>query len=249
MKALSEKIALVTGASSGIGEATARKLASVGVKVGIAARRADRLEALKADIERLGGQALVLEMDVADKASVEAGVKKLVDTYGGIDIAVNNAGLMPLSNIDEFKTDEWDKMVDVNIKGVLNLSAAVLPHFIKHRAGHIINTSSVAGRKVLGRGFAVYAATKFAVSAFTEGLRMEVGQKYNIRVTSIQPGATATELFNHTTSEEFLQVMAGFSSQVEFLLPADIADTVLYAVSAPEHVNIAELYVMPTNQV
>jgi NADP-dependent 3-hydroxy acid dehydrogenase YdfG len=249
MKTLAEKVALVTGASSGIGEATAKKLAGAGVKIGIAARRAERLHALKAEIEQLGGQALVLEMDVADKASVEAGVKKLIEAYGGIDIAFNNAGLMPLSNIDEFKTDEWDRMVDVNIKGVLNLSAAVLPQMIKQHSGHIVNTSSVAGRKVYGQGFAVYSATKFAVSAFTEGLRMEVAQKHNIRVTSIQPGATATELSQHTTSEEFVQIMAGFSNHVEFLSPSDVADTVLYAVSAPDHVNIAELYVMPTNQV
>lgn len=249
MKNLSDKIALVTGASSGIGEATAKALARAGMKVGIAARRGERLHALKTEIEELGGHALVLEMDVADKASVEEGVKKLIQVYGAIDISVNNAGLMPLSNIDEFRTDEWDRMVDVNIKGVLNLSAAVLPHMIKQHSGHIINTSSVAGRKVFGQGFAVYSATKFAVSAFTEGLRMEVGQKHNIRVTSIQPGATATELFNQTTNEEFVQMMAGFAGQVEFLLPSDIADTVLYAVSAPDHVNIAELYVMPTNQV
>lgn len=249
MKALTEQVALITGASSGIGEATAKRLASAGVKVGIAARRADRLQVLKAEIEQQGGQALALEMDVADKASVEAGVKKLLDAYGRIDIAFNNAGLMPLSNIDEFKTDEWDRMVDVNIKGVLNLSAAVLPQMIKQHSGHIINTSSVAGRKVFGQGFGVYSATKFAVSAFTEGLRMEVGQKHNIRVTSIQPGATATELTQHTTSEEFSQMMAGFSSQIQFLSPSDIAETVLFAVSAPEHVNIAELFVMPTNQV
>lgn len=249
MKALNEQVALITGASSGIGEATAKKLAQAGVKVGIAARRTDRLLELKTEIEKLGGQALVIEMDVADKSSVEAGVQMLIDTYGGIDIAFNNAGLMPLSSIDDFKTDEWDRMVDVNIKGVLNLSAAVLPQMIKQHSGHIINTSSVAGRKVFGQGFAVYSATKFAVSAFTEGLRMEVGPKHNIRVTSIQPGATATELSQHTTSDEYSQMMAGYASQIQFLSPTDIADTVLFAISAPTHVNIAELYVMPINQV
>ncbi|GFM82614.1 oxidoreductase [Pseudomonas cichorii] len=248
MKPLNEQVALITGASSGIGEATAKKLALAGLKVGIAARRTDRLEVLKAEIEQLGGQALVLEMDVVDKASVEAGVKKLIDTYGSLDVSFNNAGLMPLSSVDEFKTDEWERMVDVNVKGVLNLSAAVLPQMIKQNSGHIINTSSVAGRKVLGPGFSVYSATKFAVNAFTDGLRMEVGQKHNIRVTSIQPGATATELSQHTTSEEYSQMMAGFSAHVKFLSPSDIADTVLYAISAPAHVNIAELLIMPISQ-
>ncbi|ROM87489.1 MULTISPECIES: SDR family oxidoreductase [Pseudomonas] len=249
MNALTGQVVLITGASSGIGEATAKKLAAAGARVGLAARRADRLHALHAEIEQQGGQALVLEMDVADKASVDAGVRKLLDTYGRIDVAFNNAGLMPLSSVDEFKTDEWDRMVDVNIKGVLNVSAAVLPQMIEQHSGHIINTSSVAGRKVFGQGFAVYSATKFAVSAFTEGLRMEVGHKHNIRVTSIQPGATATELTQHTTSEEYVQMIAGFSGQLQFLSPEDIADTVLFAVSAPRNVNIAELFVMPTNQV
>ncbi|KGA34591.1 SDR family oxidoreductase [Pectobacterium odoriferum] len=249
MKALSGKIALITGASSGIGAATAKKLAEAGAKVGIAARRADRLEALKAEIELAGGQALVLEMDVADKASVEAGVKTLLDTWGKLDIVFNNAGVMPLSNIDEFKTDEWESMVDVNIKGVLHVTAAVLPSMIAQHSGHIVNTSSVAGRKVFGQGFSVYSATKYAVSAFTEGLRMEVGKTHNIRVTSIQPGATQSELPNSTTSQGYKEMMASFSGQMRMLEASDIANAVVFAVSAPEHVNVAELYVLPTSQV
>ncbi|SFQ76202.1 short chain dehydrogenase [Flavobacterium akiainvivens] len=156
---------------------------------------------------------------------------------------------MPLSNVDEFKTDEWEMMVDVNIKGVLNITAAILPYMIKQHSGHIVNTSSLAGRKILGQGFAVYCATKFAVSAFTEGLRMEVGNTHNIRVTSIQPGATQSELQDSTTSESYKAMMASFSGQLKMLSANDIADTVLFAVSAPEHVNVAELFVLPTSQV
>ncbi|HDM8297432.1 SDR family oxidoreductase [Yersinia enterocolitica] len=249
MKSLNDKIALVTGASSGIGAATAKKLAEAGAKVGIAARRTDRLETLKAEIEQNGGQALVIQMDVANKASVETGVKKLLDAYGKIDIVFNNAGVMPLSSIDEFKTDEWDSMVDINIKGVLHVTAAVLPTMIKQHSGHIVNTSSIAGRKVFGQGFTVYSATKFAVSAFTEGLRMEVGKAHNIRVTSIQPGGTESELQNSTTSEGYKEMMAAATSQMTLLAASDIAEAVLFAVSAPEHVNVAELYILPTSQV
>lgn len=155
MTNLNGKIALVTGASSGIGAATAAKLAEAGAKVGIAARRTDKLEDLKKKIEAKGGEALVIEMDVVDTTSVEAGVKKLVDAYGSIDILVNNAGLMPLSDIDQFKVDEWQRMVDVNVKGLLNTTAAVLPQMIKQHSGHVFNMSSIAGRKVF-KGLSVY---------------------------------------------------------------------------------------------
>ncbi|WP_115561076.1 SDR family oxidoreductase [Xanthomonas arboricola] len=243
------KVALITGASSGIGGATAKKLAAAGVKVGLAARRTDRLVALKAEIEQAGGQAVVVELNVVNKASVTAGVETLIATYGAIDILVNNAGVMPLSNIDDFHTDEWEQMVDVNLKGVLNVTAAVLPHMIAQHSGHVFNTSSIAGRKIFGQGFAVYSATKFAVSVFSEGLRMEVGKKHNIRVTSIQPGATATELPAQTTSDEYKAMMAGYAGMVQMLEPMDIADTILYAAQAPTNVNIAEVFVLPTDQV
>lgn len=249
MMLLNGKIALITGASSGIGAATAKKLAKAGAKVAIAARRADRLKALKSEIEQAGGTALVLDMDVASKTSVESCVKQLLDTFGRIDIVFNNAGVMPLSSIDELKTDEWENMVDVNLKGVLHVTAAVLPSMIAQHSGHIVNTSSIAGRKVFGQGFSVYSATKFAVSAFTEGLRMEVGQAHNIRVTSIQPGATQSELQNSTTSESYKEMMASFAGQMKTLAAEDIADAVVFAVSSPEHVNVAEIYVLPTNQV
>lgn len=248
MTDLTGKIALITGASSGIGAATALKLAAAGVKVGLAARRADRLEALKEEIVHRGGEALVLEMDVVDAEAVQAGVDQLVEASGAIDILFNNAGVMPVSEIDELKTGEWNAMVDINIKGVLNATAAVLPYMIRQHSGHIFNTSSIAGRKVFGPGYTVYSATKFAVSAFSEGLRMEVGKKHNIRVTCIQPGAVATELPEQTTNPEKRRQLDAYRAAIRFLDPEDIAGAVLFAAAAPAHVNVAELFVLPTEQ-
>lgn len=244
---LNGKIALVTGASSGIGAATALKLAAAGAKVGLAARRVERLDKLAGQIEASGGQAIAIEMDVVDRKSVEAGVAKLVQRYGGLDIVFNNAGLMPISDVEALKVDEWHRMVDVNVKGLMNSTAATLPHLIERGAGHIVNTSSIAGRKVFA-GLAVYCATKHAVSAFTEGLRLEVGKKHNIRVTSIQPGAVDTELFNHISDTGYRDQMEGLRDQMSFLSADNIADTVMFALRAPAHVDVAELFVLPTDQ-
>ncbi|CAK07462.1 MULTISPECIES: SDR family oxidoreductase [Rhizobium] len=247
MTNINGKVALVTGASSGIGAATALKLAEAGAKVGIAARRTEKLADLKKEIVSKGGEALVIEMDVVDPASVEAGVKKLVGAYGSIDILVNNAGLMPLSDVDQFKVDEWHRMVDVNVKGLLNTTAAVLPQMINQHSGHIFNMSSIAGRKVF-KGLSVYCATKHAVAAFSDGLRMEVGQKHNIRVTCIQPGAVATELYDHITEPDYIKQMDDLAKQMTFLQGADIGDTIVFAAQAPAHVNVAELFVLPVEQ-
>ncbi|UVF18844.1 SDR family oxidoreductase [Microvirga terrae] len=247
MTNITGKVALVTGASSGIGAATALKLAAAGAKVGIAARRTEKLERIRSEITANGGEALVIEMDVVDPASVEAGVEKLIGAFGSIDIVVNNAGLMPLSDIDQLKTDEWHRMVDVNIKGLLNTTAAVLPQMIKQHSGHIFNMSSIAGRKVF-KGLSVYCATKHAVAAFSDGLRMEVGQKHNIRVTCIQPGAVATELYDHITDPGYRQQMDDLATQMTFLQGEDIGDTIVFAAQAPAHVNVAELFVLPVEQ-
>ena len=247
MTTITGKVALVTGASSGIGAATALKLAAAGAKVGIAARRADKLERIKSEITAKGGEALVIAMDVVDPASVEAGVEKLVAAFGSIDIVVNNAGLMPLSDIDQLKTAEWHRMVDVNIKGLLNTTAAVLPQMIQQHSGHIFNMSSIAGRKVF-KGLSVYCATKHAVAAFSDGLRMEVGQKHNIRVTCIQPGAVATELYDHITDPGYRQQMDDLATEMTFLQGEDIGDTIVFAAQAPAHVNVAELFVLPVEQ-
>jgi NADP-dependent 3-hydroxy acid dehydrogenase YdfG len=249
MNTLQNKTALITGASSGIGAATALKLAAAGVKVAIAARRADRLEALRSEIVSNGGEALVLEMDVRDLASVDIGVKRTVESFGSVDILFNNAGVMPISDIDQIKIDEWNAMVDINIKGVLNATATVLPLMIRQQSGHIFNTSSIAGRKVFGPGYTVYSATKYAVSAFSEGLRMEVGKKHNIRVTCIQPGAVATELPEQTSDPQKRKQLDDYRAAIRFLEPADIADAILYASQAPAHVNVAELFILPTEQV
>lgn len=244
---LKGKVALITGASSGIGAATAKKLAARGVKVGLAARRVDRMRELVAEIEAAGGEACVIEMDVTDRASVNAGVAALIGRYGTIDIAFNNAGLMPISDITSLKVDEWHRMVDVNIKGVLNSIAAVLPVMQKNGSGHIINTSSIAGRKTFA-GLGVYCATKHAVAAFSDILRMEVAPRHNIRVTCVQPGAVESELFEHISDAGYKQQMEELKDRMTFLKPEDIADSIIYALTAPAHVDVAEVFILPTSQ-
>lgn len=241
------KVALVTGASSGIGAATAKALAANGIKVGLAARRRDKLVKLQQEIAAAGGEAIVLEMDVTRPASVKAGVEELVNTFGTIDILLNNAGIMPLSDVEALKVEEWNSMIDVNIKGVLHTTAAVLPYLKAQNSGHIINLSSIAGRKVF-KGLAIYCATKFAIAAFSDGLRMEVAPKYKIRVTNLQPGAVATELYDQITDPAYRQAMDDLSKQMTFCRAEDIANSVLYAIEQPEHVNIAEIFILPTEQ-
>ena len=241
------KIALVTGASSGIGAATARKLAAEGVIVGLAARRKDKLDSLVADIESVGGRAIALQADVTDSASMQNATRTLIARFGRIDILINNAGLMPLSDVDALKVDEWQRMVAVNISGVLNATAAVLPQMIGQHEGHIFNMSSIAGRKVF-TGLTVYCATKAAVAAFSDGLRMEIAPKHNIRVTCIQPGAVKSELYDQITDPNYRQQMDDLAQRMTFLEGEDIADTVLFALNAPKHMDVAELFVLPTEQ-
>lgn len=244
---LQSKVALITGASSGIGAATAKVLAANGVIVGLAARRKDKLVQLKNEIEEAGGTAMVLEMDVTDNNAVMSGVQTLIDTYGTVDILVNNAGIMPLSDVESFKTDEWHRMVDVNIKGVFNSTAAVVPHMIKQNSGHIFNMSSIAGRKTF-KGLSVYCATKHAIAAFSDSMRMELAPKYKIRVTNLQPGAVATELYDQITDQKYRQDMADLEKQMTFLSGEDIANSILYALQQPDHLNVAELFILPTEQ-
>lgn len=241
------KVVLVTGASSGIGAATAVKLAKKGAKVGLAARRVDRLQDLVATIATAGGQAIALEMDVVDNVSVVQGVEALARKFGTIDIVFNNAGLMPLSDIDALQTDEWHRMVDVNIKGVLHTTAAALPYMIRQKSGHVVNTSSIAGRKVFP-GLSVYSATKYAITALSDGMRMELGKKHNIRVTCVQPGAVETELYEQIADPAARRQMEELKTQMEFLKAEDIAETVLFALQSPGHVDVAEIFVMPTQQ-
>ena len=203
------KVIIITGASSGIGKATALKLSKNGAKVVLSARRKDELEALKKSIEKETGEALVVIADVTKKPDMDRLVAKTLEAYGTVDAIINNAGLMPLSFVEKLKTNEWEKMVDVNIKGVLNGVAAVLPTLIKNKSGHIINISSTAAYSYFPGG-AVYCATKAAVKMFTEGLRQELAPTYGIRVTSIEPGAVATNLLDTLTDEDILGNLSDF---------------------------------------
>jgi NADP-dependent 3-hydroxy acid dehydrogenase YdfG len=195
-KNIENKVVVITGASSGLGEATARHLAALGAKVVLGARRTDRLEAVVADITQAGGQAVFATVDVTSQKDVENLINTAVTTYGRVDVVVNNAGLMAIAPMEQRRTDEWDRMIDINIKGLLYGIAAALPAFEKQaegkNPGHIINISSVAGTKVFSPGGTVYSGTKFAVRAISEGLRHELAGK--VRVTSIEPGAVDSEL-------------------------------------------------------
>ncbi|CAN7643644.1 MULTISPECIES: SDR family oxidoreductase [Rhizobium/Agrobacterium group] len=236
------KVVVITGASSGLGAETARHLVKAGARVVLGARRLDRLEALASELD-LDTQAIV-ETDVTDCRQVKALVERAVELHGRIDVLVNNAGLMPSSMLDKLKIDEWDRMIDVNIKGVLYGIAAALPHMQKQKSGHIINVSSVAGHKV-GPGGAVYAGTKWAVRAISEGLRQEV-KAYNIRTTIVSPGAVATELTDTITDQD---VAAGMKQVYEAAIPASsFARIVAFAISQPEDVDINEVLFRPTSQ-
>ncbi len=193
------KVVVITGASSGLGEATARLLSAEGATVVLAARRADRIKGLADELEARGGKTLAVVTDVTDRQQMKALIDKAVETYGRIDVLINNAGVMPLSPLERLKVDEWDQMIDVNVKGVLYGIAAALPYMKEQKSGHIINVSSVAGHKLFG-GSAVYSATKFAVRALSEGLRQEM-TPYNVRTTIISPGAVKTELLEHISEQ------------------------------------------------
>jgi NADP-dependent 3-hydroxy acid dehydrogenase YdfG len=239
------KIVVITGASSGLGEATARLLSAQGAVLVLGARRADRLQSLADELTGRGGKALAVCTDVTDCDQVKRLVDAAVQTYGRIDVMINNAGLMPLSPFERLKIEDWDRTIDVNIKGVLYGIAAALPHMMQQKAGHIINVSSVAGHKVRP-GNAVYAATKHAVRALSEGLRMEV-KPYNIRTTVISPGAVATELPNSVTEPDVAKSIHNFYE--ENAIPADsFARAVVFAMSQPEDVDVNEILFRPTCQ-
>jgi len=243
---IKDKVAIVTGASSGIGYATALTLSKSGAKVAIGARRTDKLLELENKIRQNGGEAFSQKLDVTKKSDCNSFVDATIKKWGGVDILVNNAGLMPLSFVKNLKIDEWDQMIDVNIKGVLYCTAAVIPHMYAKKSGHIINISSVAGRIVFPSG-SVYCATKHAVTAFSEGLRQEFSTRSNIRVTCIEPGVVSTELTN-TITDESLQSFVETSKKMNSLKAEDIANAILFAVEAPSHVNINEVLIRPTTQ-
>lgn len=239
------KVVVITGASSGLGEATARHLSALGATVVLGARRLDRLQSLVAELEQAGGKALAVQTDVTDKAQVQALVDAAISTFGQVDVMVNNAGLMQQSMLESLKVDEWDNMIDINIKGTLYGIAAVLPHMKARKSGHVINVSSVAGHKVTPSG-TIYCATKHAVRVINEGLRQEV-TPYGLRTTVLSPGAVATELPSHITDPNIGAGMQAFYDQ--FAIPAEaFARAVAFAISQPEDVDINEILFRPTAQ-
>ena len=241
---IKDKVAIVTGASSGIGYATALALSKAGAKVAVGARRLDRLTKLADEIAP--NDIFYQRLDVTQRSDCDNFAKAVLDKWGSIEILVNNAGLMPLSFIKNLKVDEWDRMIDVNIKGVLYCTAAVISHMKEKKSGHIVNVSSVAGRIVFPAG-SVYCATKHAVTAFSEGLRQEFSTRSNIRVTTIEPGVVATEL-NQSITDESLAGFVENTKKMQALQAEDITNAILFAVNSPQHVNVNEILIRPTTQ-
>ncbi|TCQ95500.1 SDR family oxidoreductase [Neorhizobium sp. JUb45] len=240
---IKDKVVLITGGSTGIGAEVARTLAAKGAKVAIAARRQDKLDAVRAEIAAQGGDIRAYVMDVTDKHQVKAVVEAVVQDFGRLDVIINNAGIMPIRPMSEVNTDEWDAMIDVNIKGTLYGIAAALPLFLAQQSGHIINLSSVAGIKVFAPGGTVYSGTKFAVSAISEGLRIEVGSA--VRVTSIEPGAVESDLKLGTTGTA-RDTVHGFYEQA---IPASsVARAIAFAIEQPDDVDINAIVIRPTVQ-
>ena len=248
---LNGTVAIVTGASSGIGDATARRLAEHGATVAVIARRGDRLDALVKDIEAAGGAALAIAADITDRAQADRAVQTVADRFGRVDILINNAGLMLLGPIVGADVDEWERMIAVNQKGLLYITNAALPHLLKAAADEprqvadIVNISSIAGR-VAWANYGVYNMTKFGVNGFTEALRQEVTKKH-VRVGVLEPGAVDTELVSHN-NETVKSELAASDAIAEPLQPDDIADNIAFMVTRPRRSSIAELWAMPTSQ-
>ena len=239
-----DKVVLITGASSGIGEATARHLAAKGATVALAARRVERLEKIVSEIEAAGGKAKPFAVDVTDKAQVDKLIAEVLAAFGRIDVLINNAGLMAIAPMVQARTEEWDRMIDINIKGLLYGVAAALPVFEKQQSGHFINIASVAGLKVFSPGGTVYSGTKHAVRAISEGLRHEVGSK--IRTTVVSPGAVASELKYGSGDAASRSAIVEFYKQE---IPAEaIARAIAYAIEQPAEVDVNEIVVRPTVQ-
>jgi NADP-dependent 3-hydroxy acid dehydrogenase YdfG len=242
---LDGKIAIVTGASSGIGHATALALAAESATVVVTARREERLTALAEEIAHSGRAALALRCDVTNPGQVQTVVDKTLDAFGRIDILVNNAGIMSLAPLREARVDEWTRMVDVNVKGVLHFLAAVLPGMVERETGHIVNVGSLAGRRPFPGG-GVYSATKFAIRSLTWAMHLELGAAHGIRVTDVQPGFVSTELLDGdpTTHAAWQEAWA----ERRTLQPEDVARAIVFVTTAPDHVAVNELLLRPTDQ-
>jgi NADP-dependent 3-hydroxy acid dehydrogenase YdfG len=241
---ISGKVVVITGASSGLGEVTARHLAALGASVVLGARRKENLDNIVSEITAKGGKAVAFATDVTVPAQVNALIQGALDSFGRIDVLVNNAGLMAIAPMAQGRTEEWGRMIDINIKGVLYGIAAALPHMHKQDSGHIINISSVAGIKVFAPGGTVYSGTKYAVRAITEGLRMEVGG--NIRTTIISPGAVDSELKHGSSDEASSKAVKDFYQQA--IASDSVARAIAYAIEQPADVEINEVVLRPTVQ-
>jgi NADP-dependent 3-hydroxy acid dehydrogenase YdfG len=253
MSTLEGKVTIVTGASSGIGEATALALARRGCRLVLAARRRDRIEALARRIVENGGHAVAVECDVAKREEVAAVVETARRDFGGVDILINNAGVMPLSMMARGRIDDWEETIDVNVKGVLFGIGHALPIMIEQKAGHIVNVSSVAGRRAFP-GAAVYCASKHAVHALSECLRGELSERAardgsTIRVTIVAPGVVTTELPDSIRDERSREANTAYYDSIRGPLTSDdVAAAIVYALEAPPHVNVNEILVRPTGQ-
>lgn len=239
---LDGKVVLVTGASSGIGEATALALSAEGARLAVGARRADRLAALAG---KAPGEVLALDLDVTDQESVRSAVAATVDRFGGLDVLVNNAGVMLSGPIAGADTTEWTRMVETNLLGSMYAVHAALPHLLERR-GTVLQVSSTSGR-IASVGSGVYAATKFGVNAFSEALRQEVAAQ-GVRVVLVEPGFTSTELVDHITDPAIQAAAQQMASAMRTLQPEDIANTVVYALTQPDHVAVNEIPIRPTDQ-
>ena len=243
---LDGKVALVTGASSGIGEATALALAEAGAAVAIGARRKDRLEALAARLRGTGASVLPLDLDVTDEAACADAVERTRGELGGLDVLVNNAGVMLLGTIVGADPEDWRRMLSTNVLGLMYMTHAAIDGMVEQGSGDIVNISSVAGRTAR-KGAGVYNASKWAVNAFSESLRQEVTGR-GVRISLVEPGAVATELSSHITQQEAREASQQMAASMRTLQSEDIARAILYVVSQPAHVAINEVLVRPTDQ-
>ncbi|MGN9788608.1 SDR family oxidoreductase [Nonomuraea sp. ZG12] len=247
---LSDRVAVVSGASSGIGAATALRLAELGAKVAVLARRKDRLDDLAASISAAGGTALAVPVDVTGREAVRDAAAEVAARLGTADLVVNNAGVQLISPITDLKQDDWQRQIDLNITGVMNVIGAFLPHLTAAadagRTADLITTSSIAATRILEK-FSVYSGTKAYISHLTRLLRVELGPK-NIRVATVEPGMVDTELPSHVTDPDASALMEGLLTEIDPLRSADVAETVAFVAASPRHVNLTEITILPTAQ-
>jgi NADP-dependent 3-hydroxy acid dehydrogenase YdfG len=247
---LAGRVAVVSGASSGIGAATAQRLAELGAKVAVLARRKDKLDSLVAAIQTDGGTAIAVPVDVTSREAVQAAAQQVADQLGTADLVFNNAGVQLISPITDLRQDDWQRQIDLNVTGVMNVIGAFLPHLTAAaeagKPADLITTSSIAATRILEK-FSVYSGTKAYISQLTRLLRVELGRK-NIRVATIEPGMVDTELPDHVTDPDASTLMADLIDQIEVLQSSDVAETVAFMAAVPRHVNLTEITILPTAQ-